>query len=313
MVSVYGKMRTARFEPESWAPESSPPTVMLDRKFSLPATATAVTNPFGGFSRRKRASTATTAAAAGTTPMNPFAPAAHAAPKKATVAAGKKQAPPSSSSSNPFATPLPTTTPKRSDVEKQASEAAGAGKTQEGQGDVVRTAGDGEVDGIAGPVGDHEEEGAPKTVATGSPSSHTGDGCDSSPSSFAVPEGAEESPEIVGGDNLSRRTSSAHDDEDTGSVPNANRSSGSTPAFSFDGEVFHDPSRLFGAHLGGKSYSFGRQRVEVVLRKPGGLRLGIWRPPLDEREEREREKEKGKAASEIITVQQHQMSRLDDR
>lgn len=69
-------------------------------------------------------------------------------------------------------------------------------------------------------------------------------------------------------------------------------------AFSFDGEVFRDARRLFSGHLGGKSYHFGKQRVEVVLRRPGGFRLGIWRPPVDEREEREREKEKGKAASE---------------
>lgn len=69
-------------------------------------------------------------------------------------------------------------------------------------------------------------------------------------------------------------------------------------AFSFDGEVFRDARRLCGGHIGGRSYHFGKQRVEVVLRRPGGLRLGIWRPPIDEREEREREKEKGKAAAE---------------
>ena len=72
------------------------------------------------------------------------------------------------------------------------------------------------------------------------------------------------------------------------------------PSFTFDGSVFRDAGRLFGAHVGGKTYTFGKQRVEVALRKPGGLRLGIWRPPFDEREERDRLKERGTAASETV-------------
>ena len=77
---------------------------------------------------------------------------------------------------------------------------------------------------------------------------------------------------------------------------------GISEAFVFDGSVFRDARRLFGAHLGGRSYHLGKQRVEIVLRRPGGLRLGVWRPPVDEREEREREKDKdkGKAASDKV-------------
>lgn len=69
------------------------------------------------------------------------------------------------------------------------------------------------------------------------------------------------------------------------------------PAFTFDDAIFRSAGRLFGPHLGGKSYVFGKQRAEVTLRAPGALRLGIWRPPVDEREEKEREKDKGKAAT----------------
>lgn len=77
--------------------------------------------------------------------------------------------------------------------------------------------------------------------------------------------------------------------------PGSESASPRKPAFSFDDTVFRDAQRLFGPHLGGKSFVFRKQRLEIALRSPSSLRLGIWRAPVEEREEREREKEREKA------------------
>ncbi|CAM9788984.1 unnamed protein product, partial [Choristocarpus tenellus] len=45
------------------------------------------------------------------------------------------------------------------------------------------------------------------------------------------------------------------------------------PAFSFDGSIFRDPFRLCKPSLGRRIYRFVRQRWEVAVRAPGGLRL----------------------------------------
>lgn len=328
---------------------ASPGVAATGRKVSLAAAATVAANPFAGFSRRKRGAAAAGAGGGGTaaaaTPMNPFAPAAAAAAPPTTTAAaaaaaptGRKHGASSSPSLNPFASPEPAPKTAAQAIETTAppppaaEAAAGSGVARDRVGVHVNER---EVRGFS----DLTESGDFETTndASTSPSSWRlnagGDGYGSSPPPLSLPEGADGSPDI----DLSRRgSSSAHEGtgevegerggaEETEAAPDDSRSSRSSstgcgsgsPSFSysFDGEVFRDAGRLFGPHLRGKAYSFGRQRVEVVLRKPGGLRLGIWRPPLDEREEKEREKEKGKAASEVMTVEQlrQQRRRLEDR
>ncbi|CAM9552550.1 unnamed protein product [Ectocarpus sp. 12 AP-2014] len=140
-------------------------------------------------------------------------------------------------------------------------------------------------------------------LATVTLPSHSGDGDRSSPPDLAGPDSRADVPtaggpakDRIGGDSAADRingTGTAFSSSGARRTPGA--------AFSFEADVFRDAGVMFGAHVGGKSYRLGRQRVEVVLREPGGLRLGIWRPPVDEREEREREKDKGKAASELVS------------
>lgn len=150
-----------------------------------------------------------------------------------------------------------------------------------------------------------EAQASPRSLSDGSPGviegrtgdSYTAVGVESGLVAVRNPEVAARNSGIDGVGGVSGDVEGVMDHETAG----ARGSERVIPAaFSFDGEVFRDARRLFGGHLGGRSYHFGKQRVEVVLRRPGGLRLGIWRPPMDEREEREREKEKGKAASEKV-------------
>eukprot|EP00752_Nemacystus_decipiens_P009822 g8764.t2 len=308
------------------------------KRGSTPAVSGDGTPPAGGGSGAAAATTAKT-------PMNPFAPAAPVAASAAApgVATGKRPAASpglSPSPLNPFASPPPpkaTATEAATEPDKTHGGSGGSGSrgnvaqvTTVTAGSGVASISDGNVGGFAD-LSDAERESASASAAS-LMSLHAGDNHNGSPTHpLASPDGADGAPEVVGAvsvagsGGLSRDGSSGGQRgaeaaggggvNGGGSGGSGGSRSSSPLSFSFDGEVFRDAGRLFGPHLRGQSYNFGRQRVELVLRRPGGLRLGIWRPPVEEREEREREKEKGKAASEPVTAMQQQQlssSRVDD-
>lgn len=255
--------------------------------------AAAAVNPFAPeFSEQNRKNLTTR------TKANPFA----ASPVEGEKSGSPSQAPlaaPASSSANPFASP--PSLPPASDPSRDSVSTKGASVLSRVSidGDSLRSSrgGDTRSDGVGDKDGGRDHEG------------HSGeerDGLARCPSDL-YPPSADDHADLKP---LEESTGVATDDEDEDdhAAEEAAESARNNASFSFDGDVFRDPRRLLGAHLRGKTHVFGKQRVELVLRRPGGLRLGVWRPPVDEREERERgkDKDKGKAASE--TTQQHLLS-----